>query len=240
MAILFLLFVALAAAFAALLAKERRRQWQMLTDRAISAGESVPARLTPFWRRLAAFTLDLLLMDAVGEVFRAAFSDPLSHFGHHRRLIAWAVVIVYFGYFESRWGRGRSIGKRLLDLCVIHTDNTYLSPVEAGLRAALVMAPPIFNGANYESAIAGTLLGVVVFGLPLSMLYLLALSNNERQVLLHDLTFGTLVVRQEDRDLQRPPPAAVPLWRGHLVVVSLVLLASFLLIPFSMLYFAHE
>jgi hypothetical protein len=233
-----LLLVAVATFFAVLLAKERRRQWQMLADRAIAAGESVPARLTPFWRRLAAFALDLLLLGAVGEVVRTAFSDPLS-FGDHRRWIAWAVVIVYFGYFESRWGRGRSIGKRLLDLCVIRPDNTYLSPIEAGLRAALVTAPPIFNGANYQSAIAGTLLGVAVFGLPLSMLYFLALTNNERQVLLHDLPFGTLVVRQEDRDLQRLPPVAVPLWRGHLVVVSLVLLASFLLIPF-LLYFASE
>jgi hypothetical protein len=73
------------------------------------------------------------------------------------------------------------------------------------------------------------------------MLYLLALSNNERQVLLHDLAFETLVVRQEDRDLQRPPPVEVPLWRGHLVVVSLVLLASLLIIPFSMmLSFARQ
>ena len=71
------------------------------------------------------------------------------------------------------------------------------------------------------------------------MLYLLALSNNERQVLLHDLAFGTLVVRQEDRDLHRPPPVAVPLGRGHHVVVSLILLASFLFIPFSMLWFAR-
>jgi uncharacterized RDD family membrane protein YckC len=235
-----LLLVAVAAFFVAVLAKERRRQWQMLTDRAIAAGESVPARLTPFWRRLAAFALDLLLLGAVGEVVRAAFSDPMRHFGDHRRLFAWAVVIIYFGCFESRLGRGRSIGKRLLDICVIRPDNTYLSPVEAGLRAALVTAPAIFNGANYESVIAGTLLGVVVFGLPLSMLYLLALTNNERQVLLHDLAFGTLVVRQEDRDLQRPPPVAVPLWRGHLVVVSLILLTSLLLTPFTMLYFASE
>ena len=234
------LLVTVAAFFAALLAKELRRRRQMLTDRAIAVGESVPARLTPFWRRLAAFLLDVLLLDAVGEVVRAAFSDPLSQLGHHRRLIAWAVVIVYFGYLESRWGRGQSIGKRLLDICVIRPDDTYLSPVGAGLRAALVTAPPIFNGANYESTIVGSLLCVVVIGLPLSMLYLLALSNNERQVLLHDLAFGTLVVRQEDHDLQRPPQVAVPLWRGHIAVVSLVLLASFLLIPFITLYFASK
>jgi uncharacterized RDD family membrane protein YckC len=235
MLLLVLLLVVVAAFFEVLLAKERRRQRQMLTDRAIAAGESVPARLTPLWRRIAAFSLDVLLLDAVGEVVRAAFSDPLSYFGHHRRLIAWAVAIVYFGYLESRWGRGRSIGKRLLDLCVIRRDDTYLSPVGAGLRAALVTAPQIFNGAHYESAIVGTVLGVAVFGLPMSMVYLLALSNNERQVLLHDLAFGTLVVRQEDRDLQRPLPVEVPLWRGHLVVVSLVLLASLLIIPFSMI-----
>lgn len=186
-------------------------------------GRSVPARLAPLWRRLAAFTLDLFLLGVVG----AAFSDPLSHLGDHRELIGWAVVIVYFGFFESRLGGGRSIGKRLLDLCVIRQDNTYLSPIEAGLRAGLLMTTWIFNGSEYESPIVGALLSVAVYGLPLSMLYLLALSNNKRQVLLHDLAFGTLVIRQQDRDLQRPPPPAVALWRGHLVVVSLILLASF-------------
>jgi ABC-type Na+ efflux pump permease subunit len=119
------------------------------------------------------------------------------------------------------------------------SDNTYLSPVEAGLRAALVTAPPILNGSQYESAIWGGLLAVAIFGLPLSMLYLVALSNNKRQVLLHDLAFGTLVVRQRDRDLQRPPPLPAALWRGHFVVVSLILFASFLL-GFTLSYFAPQ
>jgi uncharacterized RDD family membrane protein YckC len=145
-------------------------------------GSSEPARLASFGRRLAAFILDMLLLGVIDEVVRAAFSDPLSHSGDYRGLIAWAGTMVYFGYFESRWGRGRSIGKRLLDLCVIRPDNAYLSPVEAGLRAALVTASPILNGSQYESAIWGGLLAVAIFGLPLSMLYLVALSNNKRQV----------------------------------------------------------
>jgi uncharacterized RDD family membrane protein YckC len=201
----------------------------------MAAGESAPARLAPLWRRLAAFVLDLVILTAVGAVVRVALSDPLGHFGDHRRLIVWGVVIVYFGCLESRWGRGRSIGKRLLGLCVIRADSTCLSPLAAGLRAALLTAPTIFNGASYQSDIVGPLLGVAVFGLPLAMLYLVALSNDERQVLLHDLAFRTLVV--EDRDRQRPPPA-VPLWHGHVVVVGLILLASFLLTPLVTLYVA--
>jgi len=198
---------------------------------------SEPARLASFGRRLAAFILDMLLLTVFGEVVRAAFSDPLSHSGDYRGLIAWAGTTAYFGYFEGRWGRGRSVGKRLLDLCVIRPDNTYLSPVEAGLRAALVTAPLMLNGSEYETAVWGGLLAVAIFGLPLSMLYLVALSNKKRQVLLHDLAFGTLVVRQRDRDLQRPLPLPAALWRGHFVVVGLILFAFFLLV-FTTSYFA--
>ena len=230
------LLVVIVIFLAVWLAKDRRRHRQKLTDQAIAAGESVPARLAPFWRRLVAFTLDLSLLGAVDDAGRYVFSDPLSHFDDYRGLVAWAVVIVYFGCLESRWGRGRSIGKHLLDICVVLPDNTYLSPVAAGLRAALATASVIFNGAVYESAIGGALLGLAILGPPLSTLYLVAISNSERRALLHDLVFGTLVVRQEDRDLQRPPPKVPPLWKGHLVVVGLLLLASMAVVPLTLLY----
>ena len=143
--------------------------------------------------------------------------------------------MVYFGCFESRWGRGQSIGKRLLGLCVVRPDNTFPSPVEAGLRAAIATAPLMFNHMRYqqppslivEGFVAG-LLSVALIGLPLSALYLVAISSNKRRSLLHDLAFDTSVVRQEDRDLQRPLPLPTALWRGHFVVVSLILFASFL------------
>ena len=189
---------------------------------------SEPARLASFGRRLAAFILDMLLLTVFGEVVRAAFSDPLSHSGDYRGLIAWAGTTAYFGYFEGRWGRGRSVGKRLLDLCVIRPDNTYLSPVEAGLRAALVTAPLMLNGSEYETAV----LGRVARRRDIRTTSVDSLSRRDQQqeatVLLHDLAFDTLVVRQEDRDLQRPLPLPAALWRGHFVVVSLILFAFFL------------
>jgi uncharacterized RDD family membrane protein YckC len=201
-------------------------------------GSSEPARLASFGRRLAAFILDVLLLSVIDEVVRAAFSDPLGQIGEYRRLAEWTCAIVYFGCFESRWGRGQSIGKRLLGLCVVRPDNTFPSPVEAGLRAAIATAPLMFNHMRYhqppslivEGFVVG-LLSVALIGLPLSALYLVAISSNKRRPLLHDLAFDTSVVRQEDRDLQRPLPLLTALWRGHVVVVSLILLASFLAFP---------
>ena len=222
-------FVAVIAAFmAALLAKERRRQWQEQVDAASAAGSNVPARLSPFWRRLVAFTLDFILLDTVDGTVSALFSDPLSRFGDYRPLVLLLAMVVYFGCLESRWGGGCSVGKRLLGICVVRTDNTYLSPFIAGLRAALVLAPSLANGMSYDPDIflvgylIEALLSLVVLGLGLSMLYLLALSNNERQVLLQDLAFKTMVVRQGDRDAGRRLPSAVPLWEGHFVVIGVM------------------
>jgi uncharacterized RDD family membrane protein YckC len=197
-------------------------------------GSSEPARLASFGRRLAAFILDMLLLSVIGEVVRAAFSDPLSQIGEYGRLVEWTCAIAYFGCFESRWGRGQSIGKRLLGLCVVRPDNTFPSPVEAGLRAAIATAPLIFNHMRYRppslivGGFVGGLLGVALIGMPLSVLYLVAISSNKRRPLLHDLAFNTSVVRHQDCDIQRPPPLPTALWRGHFVVVSLILLASFL------------
>ena len=65
-------------------------------------GSSEPVRLASFGRRLAAFILDMLLLGVIGEVFQAAFSDPLGQIGEYRRLVEWTCAIVYFGCFESR------------------------------------------------------------------------------------------------------------------------------------------
>jgi len=202
----------------------------------------IPIRLPSFWRRLAAFAIDMILLGLIDEVIRAQFSDPLGPFGNYGRLIRWACVMAYFGCFESRWGGGRSIGKRLLGLCVIRPDNTYLSPVEAGLRAALATAPLLFNHISYRppspigGGFVGGLIGIAILGLPLSALYLVVLAGNKRKALPHDLVFGTMVVRRDDQDLQR---LALPLslWRGHVAVLSVILLASFLFF-FTMVYFA--
>jgi len=191
-------------------------------------GPIVTARPASLWRRLFAFVIDLALIGALEKLVRLAPLAAMSDAGARGRLIGWGLVLAYFTGFDSMLGSGRSIGKRLLGICVVRADNTYLSPPAAALRAALLTAP-FFVSTAADALIIEALLNVAVGGLLVAMIYLLALSNDTRQVLLHDLALGTLVVREEDRRQGRPLPTVVPLRRGHLIVVGLVLLASFLL-----------
>jgi uncharacterized RDD family membrane protein YckC len=95
----------------------------------------VPARAGSAWRRVWAFFLDLILIGTLAKIVGDAFFEPMSDLGEYGRLIGWGLVIAYFAIFDSRWGRRRSIGKRLFGICVVRSDGTCISPVEAGIRA---------------------------------------------------------------------------------------------------------
>ena len=200
---------------------------QGVSEQASATATPVPARTASLWRRLFAFVVDLVLVGALGKLL--AFLAPLSDTGAYGRLLGWGLMIGYFAAFDGALASGRSIGKRLTGICVVRSDNTYLSPLEAALRAALVTAPITFGGMAADTLMLKAVLNLAAGGLFLAMLYLLALSNDSRQVLLHDLAFGTLVVRHEDHALSRPLPTVAPLARGHAIVVGLILLASVLL-----------
>jgi uncharacterized RDD family membrane protein YckC len=192
---------------------------------------SAPARTASLSGRLLAFIIDLTLVGLLSKLARGTPFEAMSDVGKYGPLIGWGMVLAYFAGFDSTLGSGRSLGKRLLGICVVRSDNTYISPIEAALRAAVVTAPFFLNDTRVaaDPLMIQALLNMAVSGLLVSMLYLLALSNDSRQVLLHDLALGTLVVRQEDRERLRPLPTIAPIRRGHLIVVGLILLASLLL-----------
>src|SRR5262245_5098758 len=110
---------------------------------------AVPARTASLWRRLFAFVVDLVLVALVGKLlaFFVASSDTCAY----GLLFGCALMICYFAAFDGALGSGRSIGKRLTGICVVSSDNTYLSPLKAGLRAALVTAPITFGGMTADS-----------------------------------------------------------------------------------------
>ena len=107
------------------------------------------------------------------------------------------------------------------------------------LRAVLATAPIFLNGhvLTGDSVMVQALLHLAIFGVPLAMLYLLALSNDTRQVLLHDVAVGTLVLRDEDRRVHAPLPPPARFGRGHTIVVGVILIAS-LAVPFILSWVA--
>ena len=200
---------------------------------AAPCGSVQTARTAPLWRRVTAFAFDLVLIELTMRFLSRLLPAWTGVAGEHARLSTWLVAIAYFAFLDSRLEGGQSIGKRLLDIVVVRPDSSMLSPPEALLRATVATAPIFLNGhlLSGDSLMVQALLHLTVFGVPLATLYLLALSNDTRQVLLHDLAVGTLVLRDEDRRVhaQLPPPGRLS--RGHAIAVGAILLAS-LAVPF--------
>jgi len=60
------------------------------------------AQPAPLIRRFFAFCVDLIIIGAPATAVGALLFDPLSDLGDYGRLIGAAVIVLYFGYFDSR------------------------------------------------------------------------------------------------------------------------------------------
>src|SRR5262249_27614110 len=96
------------------------------------------AQPAPLIRRFFAFWIDLVIIGAPATPVGALLFDPLSDLGDYGRLIGAAVIALYFGYFDSGLGGGRSPGKRWLGLEVVGSTGGLLSPARAAARALIV------------------------------------------------------------------------------------------------------
>ncbi len=175
----------------------------------------------PLFRRFFAFGIDLIIVGLPATVVGMLLFDLLSDLGEYGRLIGVALVALYFGYFDSWPGGGRSPGKRWLGLEVVSLTGGPISPARAVVRALIVTTPILLNGITLsDNVVLSTIASLLIFGLGLSLLYL-AIFNRPSRRSLHDLATAAVVVR---RGAQLP--AALAVWRFHWgIVAALVLLA---------------
>jgi uncharacterized RDD family membrane protein YckC len=172
------------------------------------------------WRRLMAFIVDLIITGlplwAVGLVFFEAMSD----LGNSGVLIGWAVVLAYFGYFDSALGDGRSPGKHATGIVVVGSDGTLLPPIRAVARAFVVTAPIFLTSLSVGTvnSVTTILVGLLGSALSCTTVYL-TLFNRRTGQAWHDLLVGAVVLRAG-----RPLPVLPPIWRWHWAVVAAILL----------------
>lgn len=202
----------------------------MTNTEAGSAGPVLPPPIpgfAGFWRRLAAFVVDALLLGGVGLLLGWLAFDALAALGGWGRLVGFALAWPYFGLMNSRIAGGRTVGKRLLGLRTVGLDGTLLSPARGLLRGALVAVPWFLNNAVADPDLLLLLplvmvLCLLVFGLGLGLLYLLVFNRPSRRSL-HDWAAGSVVVRE-------PLAAGAVLggrtWRGHLAAIGVLALLS--------------
>lgn len=181
------------------------------------------------WRRLFAFCLDGLLLGVVGACIGLVAYDRLVALGDWGRAVGFAIALIYFGVMDSGLCAGQTLGKRILGIRVVAAaSGVPLSAGAATLRAAIFCVPYFLNGAFITANVAASWLFVfLIFGVGLSILYLLLFNRRTRQSL-HDLAVGAYVVRLE---ASNAGGAMERIWPVHFGVVGLILLAA-LFIPF--------
>jgi len=150
--------------------------------------------------------------------------DSLARMGGWERVIGFAVALLYFGILNSAIGGGRTVGKRVLGLRVVSGAGNPLGLGRSLVRFSVMGVPYFLNNApialDASNLWLAGLLTFLIFGWGLSIVYLAIFNRRTRQSL-HDLAVGSYVVRNGVA-----APAGTQPWRGHLVVVSLILLIT--------------
>lgn len=180
-------------------------------------------RIAGFWRRLAAFVIDGILLGIAGVILGALLFDTFARMGAYARLIGFAIALAYFGICNSRIGGGQTLGKRLFGVRVVDSHDQPLSLPRSLLRYVVLGIPFFANGLPINPTLAlstplGYLLALVVFGGMFAIVYLYVFNRRTRQSL-HDLAVGSYVERF-DRAVQTAPFPVM--WHGHIVVVALL------------------
>jgi len=197
---------------------------------------SEPAQFAGFWRRLVAFVIDCILIGIVGFAIGMLFFDFLAELGVWGRLLGFMIALMYFGTLNSEFGKGQTLGKRLLNIKVVDRDGVPISLHRSFLRYVILGAPFFLNGATIPmtSGLISLLFSVIIFGAAFAIIYLFIFNRQTRQSL-HDLAAESFVVRGTDVE----PPAAVGIWKYHLLIAAA---ATFLVLGVGVVttYFVSE
>jgi uncharacterized RDD family membrane protein YckC len=190
-------------------------------EAAITESPSSNAQIAGFWRRVAAALIDGILLGVVGIVLGLFFSEQFMRMGGWGRLAGAAIAALYFVPLNSWLGGGQTVGKRALRIRVVSTSGGLLGVPQSLLRSVVMLLPWFLNGAPIPTPLLMSPLGIVVslalFGFGASILYLIVFNRRTRQSF-HDLIAGSYVIRA---GTEQPPKH--PVWRGHYVVVAVIL-----------------
>jgi uncharacterized RDD family membrane protein YckC len=156
-----------------------------------------------FWIRVGADFLDALFLFVVGWVLSFPFHSTFARLGERGVFIGLAISMAYTGVLQSRFGGGRTLGKRLIGLRVVRLDGTLLSLDRSLVRYALM------GLLVYQGAVAYAVAAVLPF-LPLAWVQttfagiagalfvgcVLVVPFHPLKRGLHDILAGTIVIRR--------------------------------------------
>jgi uncharacterized RDD family membrane protein YckC len=205
-------------------------------DQVTSNTESEPMEIriiSGFWRRLFAFLIDCLILGVFGMLSGVFLFETYVSLGSCGRLVGFFIALIYFGFFNSRFGNGRTLGKRLMRIEVVDHSGKPIPLSRSILRYCVIGVPFFLNGVKFSPDILSSplwvyLIAILIVGLGGAIIYLYIFNRQTRQSL-HDLTAGTFVVRDAHEGIS----LNAKIWNGHLVVVGIWFLVVVGLVSFT-------
>jgi uncharacterized RDD family membrane protein YckC len=183
------------------------------------------AGISGFWRRLVAFVLDGIILGVPAFILGLFLFDQFARLGDWGLIVGFLVAFLYFGLMNSALGGGRTIGKRLMRIRVVDSNDSLITVSRSSARYLILAVPYFLNGVRIPPKLLlgwiAILFSFIVFGIGISIIYMFVFNRRTRQSL-HDLVVGTFVIKA-DRSPAVPKPTV---WAGHYVIVALILIAS--------------
>lgn len=160
-----------------------------------------------FWRRLFAFIIDGFIVAIPLLILGFAFRDIAFSLGPWGRIIGYALIIPYWGYFNSEKRSGQTPGKQVAKIAVVDNSNQYFSMGKSFLRAFILGLIFMLNGwavPLFQNPIIAIVLAIIVVGGTLALIYGLVFNRTTRQGI-HDLLVGSYVINAPP-DLEAATP----------------------------------
>lgn len=156
---------------------------------------SIPP-ISGFWRRLAAFIIDVCLLGVLGQLLGWPLSPVLFGIGPYGRFVGLAIALTYFGVMDSRLFKGQTLGKKVLKVAVRDAQGLPIGVGRSVARTLVWLVPSTLNGwalpIMYVPAVS-FITGFVFFAVGGSVLLTMVFNQRSRQGL-HDMLTGTYVL----------------------------------------------
>jgi uncharacterized RDD family membrane protein YckC len=148
-----------------------------------------PATVTT---RVIAYIIDAIILGICGIFILGLLITDVTVVGSVARAIIYAILgFLYFGYTWTAWRA--SPGQRILGLMTVNAaDGAALTWNQATMRWAYLFGPSVLNSLFPNAAGLGALVGLVVLGYYIYLLYTAA--NDPRKQGFHDKQSQSLVI----------------------------------------------
>jgi uncharacterized RDD family membrane protein YckC len=185
--------------------------------------------ISGFWRRLAAFIIDILLLGLVGQIIGWSLSSWLFRIGPYGRFIGWSILLIYFGLFNSVTGKGQTFGKRLLKIAVRDSEGSPIGLGRSFLRAFILTLPNMLNGWQLPIFQSIPTLAwiqvIIILSVGGVLIYTMVFNRGTRQGF-HDLVCKTFVVHLPGEHIEAFPKVS----RIHWIVSAVLICLSLVLV----------